>query len=648
MVLKRHIEITTKYISEGLDEQMKTLTRLQSSIHDTNKVASRLATGKGKISAKEFEGTSTFMASGMSSFEKQNLSFLAQIAFNTKDNIFSKKRQKDGSSQEGVLSTLFGFGEGKKIKGVSRYKTNVFKPTGATSPTGIMTSLMGMMSIGLVKVVAILVSIASVIIASSRMLQRTLGNIMKFIMMLIRPIGDMIAVLFYPLMMIIRPLALMMNTIIRPFLMEARKSFRLSMQLDKQSGKAKELGDFDLSAKLRDKSSEMFSTGLTTLGMGFGKLFGNMFGEVLKLQGKILIEAIMIPIDVLAKAFDVVTGGAFKFSETLDSVKQRATDFVDSGIDLAVELLNDKADEFLETVSAKNEAVGTLARYTGDFLTKATDLSNKGADVTGILKDVNSLVDTFNTIAADGTKTAFENAKTTVETLGKTIETTIDGLIAKYSTPSTDGNTNDTGGNDTGGDWFTNIITAASEWWGDFIKNINIFSKDVGFVISDWVLSIIEYFTKWSADTLSDFSTWLSDMVTKLEIFTSQSSGVFSNYGDELIKIANRAWSAAQSAEAAAQAASDAAARSREALSSVHDSDGPPMATGGSIDQNGMYYLHRGETVVNPVNSSFANTGGSSGSGDIIINMNNSTFGNFSEWKREMDKYFNAQMRHMR
>jgi hypothetical protein len=80
---------------------------------------------------------------------------------------------------------------------------------------------------------------------------------------------------------------------------------------------------------------------------------------------------------------------------------------------------------------------------------------------------------------------------------------------------------------------------------------------------------------------------------------------------------------------------------------SSSDSEGG-MATGGSVTQNGMYYLHRGETVTNPIDSSFKNTSGSNSNGGGTINFNNSTFGNFSEWKREMDKYFSQQMRHMR
>jgi len=71
-------------------------------------------------------------------------------------------------------------------------------------------------------------------------------------------------------------------------------------------------------------------------------------------------------------------------------------------------------------------------------------------------------------------------------------------------------------------------------------------------------------------------------------------------------------------------------------------------ATGGSVDQNGMYYLHRGENVTNPVDSSFSNSSGGGSGGDIIINMNNSTFGDFSQWKAKMDDYFSQQMRHMR
>jgi hypothetical protein len=655
MVLKRQIEVTTKYVAQGLDEQMKNLTRLQQSIHDTNKVASRLATGKGSAGAKELEGSSSFLSSNLTSFEKQNLSFLAQISFNTRDSVMSKKGSSEGS-KSGLMERLFGFGEGKKIKGVARYKTDVFKPTGATSPTGIMTSLMGMMSIGLVKVVAILVSIASVIIASSRMLQRTLGNIMKFLMMIVRPIGDMIAVLLYPLMMVIRPLALMMNTIIRPFLMEARKSFRLSMQLGRQAGEAREAGLFGEATKLESLSADMFSTGILALGAGFGKLLINMLGGVIK----VLVGSILDMMAPFVTAILSIFMGVEAATETVNNLVSAAKGFISLGIDSAVNMANQYFDDLLETISSKNEAVNTLAGFTGAWLDKLKEFPTDTELLSSIVLGMKGLFDAFDSAKLVGTKDAFDKAKTSMETLGTTVSTVIDGLITKYKIAEESssfktggggaGGKGGGGGADgegTGSNWFAGIITAAGEWWNDVTVGTQSFSDNVGLIFNNWVLSIIEKFSIWAADMLSKVTELTTNLISLITVFTNNSGGIFEQYGNKLIQIAQRALAAAAQAEAAARAASAAAASAKSSAGSSSKSQGA-RATGGSIDQNGMYYLHRGETVVNPVNSSFSNTGGSSGGGGITINMNNSTFGNFSEWKREMDKYFSAQMRHMR
>lgn len=632
------------------------VSRLQQSIESTNKVASRLATGKGKVDAKDLQSSSSFLSSNLTSFEKQNLSFLAQIAFNTRDAVMSRKGIGE-DSKTGLLERLFGFGEGKKIKGVARYKTDVFKPTGATSPTGIMTSLMGMMSIGLVKIVAILVSIASVIISSSKMLQRTLGNIMKFILMFVRPIGDMLAVLLYPLMMVLRPLALMMNTIIRPFLMEARKSFRLGLQLNRQAGQARELGLFSEANRLEDLSSDMFSTGILALGAGFGKLLVNMLGGVIKVLVGSLIDMMAPFVTAILSVFIGVEAA----TQTVNNLVSAAKGFISLGIDSAVNLANQYFDDLLETISSKNAAVNVLAGFTGDWLSQLQKFPNDTSLITEIVAGMNGLFDAFDSVKLIGTKDAFDLAKGSMVELGTTVSSVIDGLIDQYLTQSNingfsiggggaggRGGGGGAGGEETGNNWFVGIITAAAEWWDGVVRGTQEFAGNVGFIFNDWVLAMIEKMSNLNINIILIVQGLITVLLGLFTSFTSVSGGIFNDYGNRLVDIAKRALAAASQAEAAARAASAAASRARESTNSSSSTSQGARATGGSIDSNGMYYLHRGETVINPVNSSFSNTGSSSGGGGITINMNNSTFGNFSEWKREMDKYFSAQMRHMR
>jgi hypothetical protein len=89
------------------------------------------------------------------------------------------------------------------------------------------------------------------------------------------------------------------------------------------------------------------------------------------------------------------------------------------------------------------------------------------------------------------------------------------------------------------------------------------------------------------------------------------------NFASTMVVVINAMYSALAKAQAAANSAAASAAsaaRSASAAASSASSSSSSSSTkgtkaiGGAITENGVYYLHKGETVVNPVSSSFSNS----------------------------------------
>jgi hypothetical protein len=91
---------------------------------------------------------------------------------------------------------------------------------------GIIGSIM---SSGLGKIATPLAGIAGgigLIVASSKMLQGVLVNIMKAVFQIIRPIGDIIAVGLMPLIAILRPIGVFFNVLMKPYIQKAMTAMR--------------------------------------------------------------------------------------------------------------------------------------------------------------------------------------------------------------------------------------------------------------------------------------------------------------------------------------------------------------------------------------------------------------------------------------
>lgn len=529
-------------------------------------------------------------------------------------------------------------------------------------------------------VVTLLPAFLALVVASSKMLQKTLGNILKYLLMFLRPIGDMLAVLFYPLMMILRPIALMVNTIIRPFLMEARKSFRLALQLGKQAKTAKGLGMTESADALEAASADMWSTALATLGMGFAKLVVNVSGELIKVLAGTIIDVFTLQFGLLAGVIDAVTGGIFGLQDKLKSLTNGAKDFINSNVDKAVESFNNYADEFLTNVREKNEGVNKLASYTGTLL---SNISTYGGDVPKFDAALSDLWTNFKdkgTVAMDALISKAE-------------------ALVKISKPS------ESGGKLNIKDALLDFKTLPSSIFDEEVKRLNAaggmidndksnsnqgidFGKLAGSIVGAFagtagtINPLVDLYNRFSdiINPAKDVKQKLTDLVNpfySLQLMVSSTQEAIKalhGYGGQGIvelqaavaenivgmtmfnsKVVNTisaidsALSACKNAEISAKAAASAAqtaANSAKASVSTSKTVKGTKAIGGSIDENGMYYLHRGETVVNPIASSFDNSSG--GSSSPSIEFNNCVFGSTADWKKEMDKYFNAQMRHIR
>jgi len=156
---------------------------------------------------------------------------------------------------------------------------------GSTGGTGGLAGMLGGMTGALTGILAAVGGIA-ILVQSSKMLQMTIGRLMKMVMLLIRPIGDMLSVLLMPLMMLIRPLSLFVNAMFRPFVREARNAFRSGMKF--------------FSMGMTEKGTDAMFTGLQLMAAPFIKLLVIALGEGLKLA----TDVIFAPIEMFLNALN--------------------------------------------------------------------------------------------------------------------------------------------------------------------------------------------------------------------------------------------------------------------------------------------------------------------------------------------------------
>lgn len=202
---------------------------------------------------------------------------------------------------------------------------------------GILTMIKGMAgSLGAIATsVAGLLGIGAGVVAlvmASKTLQKVIERIGKLVLLILRPIGDILGILLMPLMQVLKPLGLFINALFRPFLKEARRAFRIGTKF--------------FSIGMPQKGMEAMFTGLQLLATPLVKLLVIALGEGLKLS----IDVITAPYQILIAALQGLgavilgivdpTGKALKawneFMGGLNNGIDRLKTDLKSGIDVAM------------------------------------------------------------------------------------------------------------------------------------------------------------------------------------------------------------------------------------------------------------------------------------------------------------------------
>jgi hypothetical protein len=742
--------------SKGVDNFIKRMDTLDKKINTNSKSMSKLlrnaqaavarinwgATGKPSTLGRTM---TNIMSKNVSDFSQP--SGLQRIGANIGEKFGRKKWGADMAAEYAEKYQMSRLAKGKSITTPTAMKGVDVAAGKGMAAAGAKGASMGIAAAGaIVSIAALLAILVPLIVASSRMLQRTLGNITKYLLMFLRPIGDMLAVIFYPLMMILRPLAMLINTMIRPYLQTARQWYRLGLQTNRQAKEASNAGfDTDTVASIQNMATYYFNQGTSVLGLGFSSLFTEIIANV---SGGIS--------SVLLDLFSLIPG----FESAAQQTKARINDILDAW---KTSVQNNNLVALYKNQQELAAAKSTVTQI-GSWINLVIDAKNQGLDYQKIIEDtapkiqtVAEVLKTQGSIAANAVALAYTNSiSLMLQNTGLLgISTANDNFIKMFDNIQTKINKLTGNDNEKTGNVFTQLagvaggigisglqglaeLTNASEHITGLLdksyKNAKLLAEGYGSeqvflgqnmyknenaiptqklssnmdfgsidttVLSESITNMVDnintntitlvgelantansaYGTSLALDTNTasalvnsqkqtetvdilnkNIMLFINDLTKNTQLMSSSMMMSINIMNSSMLSFSStlqlvisamyaalaRAEAAAKSAAAsAASAASSASSAAKSASSSSSSSTKGTKAIGGAITENGIYYLHKGETVVNPVSSSFSNS--SSGeSSTPSIEFNNCTFGGFADWKKEMDKYFNTQMRHIR
>jgi len=241
-----------------------------------------------------------------------------------------------------------------------------------------------------------ILGILKLIFDSSKMLQRTFGRLMKLISLLLRPIGDMLSVLFEPLIMLIRPLALFINALFRPYILEARKAFRAG-------------GKF-LGMGMESKATESFFAGAEAMFIPIARLLVKVIGRGLEAGIDVFLAPVYGFIEIFKMIGLVSEDQATALEGSVGVIKDTLKGFVDDGINVADSALV----AYGETVFTHIDDLSTLATN----MSIANDtLGTMGGD-DGLIMKLNDKFDKMPLPKAIAESTGFNTA---LGALSKTI-----------------------------------------------------------------------------------------------------------------------------------------------------------------------------------------------------------------------------------
>lgn len=220
---------------------------------------------------------------------------------------------------QAVLTFKVPTGEVQRIK-------NLVNAALSGSPIGIAKGLLGTAGMGALAGGAV----AGAIVVSSPMLQNTLKHLIRVVMLLFRPIGDIISIGLRPIIDILRPIGLFFRILIQPYIRKAMEAMRLGRQFLMKGEYAKVIEAYTLGAMYILKPLfDMFVT-IATITIE-GVLAG--FREL----GTAILIALRLP------------GVAQAFSESMDKMIQTvgiagAQIIVDTSVAMETWLVNLKSD----------------------------------------------------------------------------------------------------------------------------------------------------------------------------------------------------------------------------------------------------------------------------------------------------------------
>jgi hypothetical protein len=231
---------------------------------------------------------------------------------------------------------------------------------------------------GLGKALAPLATIAggiALLVSSSGALQGTLKGILQSVMLIVRPIGDLVAVGLMPIIAILRPIGMFFKILLAPYIAKAREAMNLGR-------------------KLQAKGEDVAAAGAYALGVTYVlKPFFDMFVSGFT----ILTETIAY---IIKKLGDVILGGldgilGTSMASKWDEIMNGALDIIANG---GIRIINDTnawMGDQLEIYKTHWESVKGLAnvKMNGIGLEIGSGFINIITATTSYMKEVTAAVD---------------------------------------------------------------------------------------------------------------------------------------------------------------------------------------------------------------------------------------------------------------
>ena len=216
---------------------------------------------------------------------------------------------------------------------------------------------------GAASTAALAAGAAGAIVMSSPSLQNTLEHLMKVVMLMIRPIGDIVSIGLRPLLDIMRPIGLFFRILIKPYLTKAMEAMKLGrgFMAKGEYGKAGEAYALGAAFLLKPFFDEMVT--VSTIAVQ-GILWG------IKMLGEGLL-AVLDPLDIIRSSF----------SDTMDKAiiyvgEGGARIIVETSLMLETWLVTLKA-QYKEIENTANVSMTTTSTFVGEGFVRIIEAATK-------------------------------------------------------------------------------------------------------------------------------------------------------------------------------------------------------------------------------------------------------------------------------